>query len=226
MTSFSLKHVDIFTYTADSVRVCTCVHACMRVHVDSTEECVRVDAQSSTGWTARLAARPWARYRPRGLLSDQSAHHHHTGKKTSTLHGTILVDAEYYHTLYIYFFVGTEVDAGGKCPCCTDDWRDPTRSNHSDGIVWDGEASQQVCPLDSLRWEIIDRQILTSVLYTIGFERLWWNLEKSIVGCQALTIISTCTIFWPLLATASSSSKKIWVSEKSNQNLNEPDFWK
>lgn len=42
-------------------------------------------------------------------------------------------------------FVLTEVDAGGKCPRCSDDWRDPTKSNHTDGIVRDGEASQQVC---------------------------------------------------------------------------------
>lgn len=40
---------------------------------------------------------------------------------------------------------GTEIDAGGKCPCCSDDWREPTRPNHPDGAVRDGEASQQVC---------------------------------------------------------------------------------
>lgn len=106
------------------------------------EECVRVDVQGSTGWTARLATKPGARYRSWGVLSDQPAHHHHTGK-----HLTIIqVDALCIHALYRFIiFVLTKVDAGGKCPRCSDDWRDPTKSNHTDGIVWDGEASQQVC---------------------------------------------------------------------------------
>lgn len=73
---------------------------CMRAHVDSTEECDRVDVQGSTGGTTRLAARPGARYRPRGLLSDQPAHHHHTGKQTTPVHNTIPVDAQCHHPLY------------------------------------------------------------------------------------------------------------------------------
>lgn len=42
-------------------------------------------------------------------------------------------------------FTVAGVDAGGKCPCCSDDWREPSRPNHPDGIIRDGEASQQVC---------------------------------------------------------------------------------
>lgn len=183
-----------------------CVFVCARV----TEERFRVDVQGATGWAARLAARPGARYRSRGLLSDQPAHHHHTGKHTCI--PTIIQCDHVFHRL---LFMVTEVDAGGKCPCCSDDWRGPTRSNHTDGIVRDGEASQQVCVPISLRHKRLI-SLKSSLLHVVGFERLWWNLGKSIVECRTTTTGSTSTICWPPLATASSSSKKGQVLEKLN----------
>lgn len=127
----------------------------------------------------------------------------------------------YNHVFHRLLFMATEVDAGGKCPRCSDDWRESTRSNHTDGIVRDGEASQQVCGPISWRHKRL-MTLKSSLLHVVGFERLWWNLGKSIVGCRTTTTGSTSTICWPPLATASSSSKK--VLEKLNENLSKPEF--
>lgn len=46
---------------------------------------------------------------------------------------------------FVLCLCGTVADAGGERPGGSNDRRIPTRSDYTDGTVWDGEPPQQVC---------------------------------------------------------------------------------
>lgn len=114
------------------------------------------------------------------------------------------------------------LDAWGECPGGSHDRTIPTRSDYTDGAVRDGEPPEQVLVHASLASGCLSAFLLFSMcqsgsgesslsppfLYITGFEKLWWNLGRSIARIWATTkTSSTSTIFWPPSATASSSSE-------------------
>lgn len=201
---------------------------CVRAVV---EECVRVDAQSSTGGAPGLAERPGAWHRPRRLLPNQPAHNHHAGMKH--------VDAAMYSyndTFFCYFkhenvsFLFSILAISGMIMfVCLDLscasvglWKMLEENVRVALMIRESLRDQTIqmglYEMENLlnRWAVqnrfffpnVSKGISPPILLITGFEKLWWNLGRSTAGIPPTTnISSTSTICWPPSATASSSSE-------------------